>query len=34
MIKTLNKIDVVGTYNIVSTIYDKLTANLILIDEN
>ena len=31
MIKTLQKIDIEGTYlNIVKTIYDKLTANIIL----
>ena len=33
MKKTLNKIGVVGTYNIVNAIYDKLTANIILNDE-
>ena len=35
MIKYLNKVGVEGTYvNIIKAIYDKLTANSILTDEN
>ena len=31
MIKTLNKVGIVGTYlNIIKVIYDKLTANIVL----
>ena len=34
MIKTLNKVDIEGTYwNIVKVIYDKPTANIILSGE-
>ena len=35
MIKTLNKVDIEGTYlNIIKAIYDKPTANIILSSEN
>ena len=35
MIRTLNKVDIEGTYlNIIKTIYDKPTANIILNSES
>ena len=35
MIKTLQKVDIAGTYlNIIKAIYDKPTVNIIVIGEN